>query len=366
MHAGQTPDKSTNAVAVPIYATSSYGAQAGESARARCATLQPYRTLGGTPVKTRWQCVVLVARQCLAACRSRACTCRSLDLVPPRHTQTHPPAVFDSSKHAADLFALKAFGNIYTRIMNPTTDVFEKRMTALEGGVAAVATASGQAALLLALTTICKAGDSIVSTTNLYGGTYSAFANTFPRLGIKVRFVAGDSPSEWEAAVDDTTKAFFTESVGNPKANVPDFAGIAAVAKKHGIALVVDNTFGAAGWLVRPFEHGANVVMHSATKFIGGHGTAIGGVVIDGGNFDWSVTHADGTPKHPMFTEPSPGYHGLRFWDVFGTPGPFGANIAFAIRARVEGLRDTGACMSPFNSFLFLQVRWGDWGGGDT
>lgn len=257
--------------------------------------------------------------------------------------------VFNSSEHGAKLFALQEFGNIYTRIMNPTTDVFEKRVAALEGGVAAVATSSGQAAQFLAVTTLAEAGDNIVSTSFLYGGTYNQFKVSLPRLGISVKFAAGDKPEDFECLIDDKTKALYVESIGNPAYNVTDFEAIAAVAHKHGIPLVVDNTFGGAGWLVRPFDHGADIVVASATKWIGGHGTTIGGVIIDGGKFNW------GNGKHPMFTTPSPGYHGLVFWDVFGPHGPFGANIAFIIRARVEGLRDWGCCQAPFNSFLLLQ-----------
>ncbi len=256
---------------------------------------------------------------------------------------------FNDTEHAATLFALKDFGNIYTRIMNPTTDVFEKRIAALEGGVAAVATSSGQAAQFLAIITLAKAGDNIVSTPNLYGGTYNQFKVTLPRLGIDVKFVGeNDSPADFEAAIDENTKAIYVESIGNPRGNVPDFDGISAVAKKHGVALVVDNTFGAGGAIARPIDHGANVVVESATKWIGGHGTSIGGVIVDAGNFDW------GNGRYPLFTDPAPGYHGLNFWEVFGTDGPFG-NIAFAIRARVEGLRDVGPALSPFNSFLLLQ-----------
>jgi len=256
---------------------------------------------------------------------------------------------FDDTEHAATLFALKDFGNIYTRIMNPTTDVFEKRIAALEGGAAAVATASGQAAQFLAIITLAQNGDNIVSTPNLYGGTYNQFKVTLPRLGINVKFVdEDDSPESFEAAIDGNTKAIYVESIGNPRGNVPDFDGISAVAKKHGIALVVDNTFGAGGAIARPIDHGANVVVQSATKWIGGHGTSIGGVIVDAGNFNW------GNGNYPLFTNPSPSYHGLNFWEVFGDQGPFG-NIAFAIRARVEGLRDVGPAQSPFNSFLLLQ-----------
>ncbi|MCB9259766.1 MAG: O-acetylhomoserine aminocarboxypropyltransferase/cysteine synthase [Ignavibacteriales bacterium] len=280
LHAGQEPDPSTNARAVPIYQTTSYN--------------------------------------------------------------------FDDSEHAADLFALKKFGNIYTRIMNPTTDVFEKRVAALEGGVAALATSSGQAAEHLAITNIAEAGDNIVSTSFLYGGTYNLFKVTLPRIGINVKFVTGDDPEEFEKLIDEKTKAIYIESIGNPKLNIPDIEKIAEVAHKNNIPLIVDNTFGAAGYLVRPIEYGADIVVQSATKWIGGHGTSIGGVIVDSGNFDW------GNGKFPLFTTPSPGYHGLVFNDVFGKDSQFG-NIAFIIRARVEGLRDLGPCISPFNSFLLLQ-----------
>jgi O-acetylhomoserine (thiol)-lyase len=256
--------------------------------------------------------------------------------------------LFDDAGHAAALFGLEQFGNIYTRIMNPTTGVFEARVAALEGGVAALATSSGQAAQLLALTTIVTAGENIVSTSNLYGGTYNQFKVSFPRLGIQVKFVDGDDPAGFERAIDDRTRAVYIETIGNPRLNVPDIRAIAEVAHRHGLPLVIDNTFGAGGYLCRPIDHGADVVVHSATKWIGGHGTSIGGVIVDSGKFDW------GNGKFPVFTEPSPGYHGLKFWEVFGAPGQFG-NIAFIIRARVEGLRDLGPCMSPFNSFLFLQ-----------
>ncbi|MDP4209783.1 MAG: O-acetylhomoserine aminocarboxypropyltransferase/cysteine synthase [Bacteroidota bacterium] len=256
--------------------------------------------------------------------------------------------VFKDSAHAANLFGLKEFGNIYTRIQNPTTDVFEKRIAALEGGVGALATASGQSAQFIALNNILQAGDNFVSTSFLYGGTYNQFKVAFKRLGIQVKFVDGDKPEEFEKLIDTNTKAIYVETIGNPRFNVPDFEALAAIAQKHEIPLVVDNTFGAAGYLFRPIEHGANIVVESATKWIGGHGTSIGGVIVDAGNFNW----ANG--KFPQFTEPSEGYHGLKFWDVFGTPGPFG-NIAFIIRARVEGLRDFGSALSPFNAFLLLQ-----------
>lgn len=255
--------------------------------------------------------------------------------------------VFNNAEHAAKLFGLQEFGNIYTRLMNPTTDVFEKRIAALEGGVAALATSSGQAAQFLAITNIAEAGDNIVSTSFLYGGTYNQFKVQFKRLGIEVRFVDGDKPEDFEKRVDAKTKAIYLETIGNPRFNIPDFEAIAAVAKRNEIPLIVDNTFGAGGYLFRPLEHGANIVVESATKWIGGHGTSIGGVIVDGGNFNW------GNGKFPQFTEPSEGYHGLKFWDVFGTPGPFG-NIAFIIRARVEGLRDYGPAISPFNAFQLI------------
>jgi len=280
LHAGQEPDATTNARAVPIYQTTSY--------------------------------------------------------------------TFNDSEHAANLFGLKEFGNIYTRIMNPTTDVFEKRIAALEGGVAALATASGQAAEHLAVTTLAEAGDNIVSTSFLYGGTYNLFKVTLPRIGINVKFVDGDKPEDFEKLIDDKTKAIYIESIGNPKLNIPDFEKIADVAHRNSIPLIVDNTFGTAGYLVKPIDYGADIVVESATKWIGGHGTSIGGVIVDSGNFDW------GSGKFPLFTEPSPGYHGLNFNEVFGKGSQFG-NIAFIIRARVEGLRDFGGCISPFNSFLLLQ-----------
>ncbi|MEH2392673.1 MAG: O-acetylhomoserine aminocarboxypropyltransferase/cysteine synthase [Nostoc sp.] len=256
--------------------------------------------------------------------------------------------VFDDADHGARLFALQEFGNIYTRIMNPTTDVFEKRIAALEGGVAALATASGQAAQFLAISTIAQAGDNIVSTSFLYGGTYNQFKVAIPRLGINVKFVDGDDPESFRQAIDDRTKALYVETIGNPQFNIPDFAALAHIAHENGIPLIVDNTFGAGGYLARPIEHGADIVVESATKWIGGHGTSIGGVIVDSGKFDWS------NGKFPLFTEPSPGYHGLNFQEVFGPSGTFG-NIAFIIRARVEGLRDFGPCLSPFNAFLLLQ-----------
>jgi len=282
LHAGQQVDPTTNARAVPIYQTSSYG--------------------------------------------------------------------FNNSEHAANLFGLKAFGNIYTRLMNPTTDVFEQRVAALEGGVAALATSSGQAAQFLALNNILQAGDNFVTTSYLYGGTYNQFKVAFKRLGIDARFADGDNVESFEKLIDAKTKALYLETLGNPRLNVPDFEKFAALAKKHDLPLIVDNTFGAGGYLFQPLKHGANVVVESATKWIGGHGTSIGGVIVDGGNYNW------GNGKFPQFTEPSEGYHGLKFWDIFGEGNPLGLpNIAYAIRARVEGIRDFGPSQSPFNSFLLLQ-----------
>ena len=282
LHAGQQIDPTTNARAVPIYQTTSYG--------------------------------------------------------------------FNNSEHAANLFGLKAFGNIYTRLMNPTNDVFEQRIAALEGGVAAVATSSGQAAQFLALNNILQAGDNFVTTSFLYGGTYNQFKVAFKRLGIDARFADGDNVESFEKLIDSKTKAIYLETLGNPRLNVPDFEKFAALAKKHDLPLVVDNTFGAGGYLFQPLKHGAHVVVESATKWIGGHGTSIGGVIVDGGNYNW------GNGKFPQFTEPSEGYHGLKFWDIFGEGNPLGLpNIAYAIRIRVEGLRDFGPSQSPFNSFLLLQ-----------
>ncbi len=280
LHAGQEPDATTNARAVPIYQTTSF--------------------------------------------------------------------VFNDSAHGADLFALKAFGNIYTRIMNPTSDVFEKRIAALEGGVAALAVASGQAAQFIALSNILSAGDNFVTTSFLYGGTYNQFKVSFKRLGIEARFADGDKPESFAQLIDENTKAIYLETIGNPGFNIPDFDAFAQLAKQHDLPLIVDNTFGAGGYLFRPIEHGAAVVVESATKWIGGHGTSIGGVIVDSGNYNW------GNGKFPQFSEPSEGYHGMVFSDVFGVGGPFG-NIQFIIRARVEGLRDWGPAISPFNSFLLLQ-----------
>jgi O-acetylhomoserine/O-acetylserine sulfhydrylase len=257
---------------------------------------------------------------------------------------------FDNAEHAANLFGLRQFGNIYTRLMNPTTDVFEKRVAALEGGVAALATGSGQAAQFIALNNILQAGDNFVSTSFLYGGTYNQFKVAFKRLGIDVRFGNGDDVESFVPLIDKNTKAIYLETIGNPRLNIPDFQKFVALAKEYDLPLIVDNTFGAGGYLARPIELGANIVVESATKWIGGHGTSIGGVIVDGGNYNW------GNGKFPQFTEPSEGYHGLKFWDVFGENNPLGLpNIAFIIRARVEGLRDFGPALSPFNSFLLLQ-----------
>jgi O-acetylhomoserine/O-acetylserine sulfhydrylase len=257
---------------------------------------------------------------------------------------------FKNAEHGANLFALKEFGNIYTRIQNPTTDVFEKRIAALEGGVAALAVSSGQAAQFIALNNILQAGDNFVSSSFLYGGTYNQFKVAFKRLGIEARFAEGDFVESFEKHIDSKTKALYLESIGNPGFNIPDFAAISALARKYNLPLVVDNTFGAGGFLFRPIDHGANVVVASATKWIGGHGTSIGGVIIDGGNYNW------GNGKFPQFSEPAEGYHGLKFAETFGENNPLGLpNVAFIIRARVEGLRDFGAAVSPFNSFLFLQ-----------
>jgi len=256
---------------------------------------------------------------------------------------------FNSADHGANLFALKEFGNIYTRIMNPTTDVFEKRVAALEGGVAALATASGQAAQFLTVANIAQTGDNIVSSSLLYGGTYNQFKVTIPRLGIGVKLVDGIEADKLASAIDGKTKALYVESITNPSGDVPDFEALARAAHDAGIPLIVDNTFGACGYLCRPIEWGADIVVQSATKWIGGHGNSIGGVIVDSGKFDWAKSG-----KFPFFTQPSPGYHGLVFNDVFGPKGPFG-NIQFIIRARVEGLRDLGPALSPFNSFLLLQ-----------
>ncbi|HJN34129.1 MAG TPA: O-acetylhomoserine aminocarboxypropyltransferase/cysteine synthase [Prochlorococcus sp.] len=265
--------------------------------------------------------------------------------------------VFNDAEHGANLFGLKEFGNIYTRLMNPTTDVFEKRVAALEGGIAAVATASGQSAQFLAITNCMQAGDNLVSTSFLYGGTYNQFKVQFPRLGIDVKFADGDDVDSFATQIDANTKAIYVESMGNPRFNIPDFKGLSGLAKDKGIPLIVDNTLGAAGALLRPIEHGADVVVESATKWIGGHGTSLGGVLVDAGTFNW------GNGKFPLMSEPSAAYHGLVHWDAFGFGSdicsmlgvPSDRNVAFALRARIEGLRDWGAALSPFNSFLLLQ-----------
>ncbi len=280
VHAGHTPDSTTNARAVPIYQTTSY--------------------------------------------------------------------TFNDSEHGANLFALKEFGNIYSRIMNPTNDAFEQRIAALEGGVAALAVSSGHAAQFLTFSTILQAGDNIVSSPYLYGGTHNQFRVTFKQYNWEARFADSLEVEDFESLIDEKTKAIYLETIGNPAFNIPDFDKFAALAKKYDIPFVVDNTFAAAGYLFRPIEHGAAIVVESATKWIGGHGSSIGGVIVDSGNFNW------GNGKFPQFTEPSEGYHGLKFWETFGSEGPFG-NIAFIIKARVEGLRDLGPSQSPFNSFLFIQ-----------
>mmetsp|Transcript_33925 Transcript_33925/g.74225 ORF Transcript_33925/g.74225 Transcript_33925/m.74225 type:complete len:500 (-) Transcript_33925:237-1736(-) len=282
IHGGQAPDPTTNARAVPIYATSSY--------------------------------------------------------------------VFDSAEHGARLFSLKEFGNIYTRIMNPTSDVLEKRIAALEGGVMALATSSGMSAQFLVFQTICEVGDNIISTSYLYGGTYNQFKVQFPRMGIETRFVNGDDPAEFEKLIDSKTKAIYVETIGNPRYNVPDFQRLKEIAVKHKLPLICDNTFAGGGYVCRPIDHGADIIVESCTKWIGGHGTTIGGIIVDAGTFDWS------SGRFPTFTEPSPGYHGLKYWDTFGTGNPLGLpNVAMVLKARVEGLRDLGMCQNPFGSFMLLQ-----------
>ena len=278
LHAGQAPDPTTGARAVPIYQTTSY--------------------------------------------------------------------VFKSSDHAANLFALKEFGNIYTRIMNPTTDVFEQRIAAIEGGTGALAVSSGQAATTFALLAITQVGDEIVSANNLYGGTYQLFHYTLPKLGRTVKFVDSRSPEAFRKAITPKTRAVYAETIGNPKLDVPDFDALANIAHDAGLPLVVDNTIGVG--LVRPIDHGVNIVVNSATKYIGGHGTSIGGVIVDSGKFKWN------NGKFPEFTEPDPSYHGLKYWEVFGNFPGLG-NVAFIIKVRVQLLRDIGAALSPFNAFLFLQ-----------
>ncbi len=255
---------------------------------------------------------------------------------------------FNSSEHGANLFALKEFGNIYTRIMNPTNDVFEKRIAALEGGVAALAVASGHAAQFLAINNITTVGDNFVTTSFLYGGSYNQFKNSFKNIGVDARFANGDKVESFEKLIDEKTKAIYLETIGNPGFNVPDFDAFAQLAAKYDLPIIVDNTFGAGGAICQPIKWGAHIVVESATKWIGGHGTSMGGVIVDAGTFNW------GNGKYPQFTSPSPSYHGLVLNDVFGIGGPFG-NIQFIIRARVEGLRDWGPAQSPFNSFLLLQ-----------
>ncbi|KAF8674527.1 O-acetylhomoserine ami [Rhizoctonia solani] len=251
--------------------------------------------------------------------------------------------VFNDSQHGADLFGLRALGNIYSRIGNPTQDVFEKRIAALEGGAAAVAAASGQAAQFMAISTIANAGDNIVSTSYLYGGTYNQFKVLLKKYGITVKFVKDDSPEAFAAAIDENTKAIYVESIGNPKYNIAPLPELAKVAHDHKLPLIVDNTFGAGGYYVKPIEHGADIVVHSATKWIGGHGTTIAGVIVDAGKFDWAASG-----RFPSFTEPSEGYHGLKFSETFGP-------LAFAVKLRVEILRDLGASLNPFGAFLLLQ-----------
>jgi O-acetylhomoserine (thiol)-lyase len=247
---------------------------------------------------------------------------------------------FDDSSHAAALFALQQFGNIYTRIMNPTTDVFEQRVASLEGGIAGLATSSGQAAQFLAISSLCGIGDEVVAASTLYGGTYTQFDVSFRRIGINVKFVEPDDPENFRKAITPKTRAVYGETIANPRMNVLDIERVAAIAHEAGVPLVIDNTM-ASPYLCRPIEHGADIVVHSATKFLGGHGTSIGGIIVDSGNFKWNK-------KFPAITEPSPGYHGMKFSEVFG-------NLAYIIKVRVEGLRDFGPCLGPFNSFLFLQ-----------
>jgi O-acetylhomoserine (thiol)-lyase len=254
--------------------------------------------------------------------------------------------VFRDTEHAASLFALKEFGNIYTRIMNPTTDVFERRIAAIEGGTGALAVASGQAAITYAALAVTELGSEIVAGNNLYGGTYQLFHYTLPKLGRTVKFVDSGKPEEFRKAITAKTRAIYAETIGNPKLDVPDFEAIAKIAHDAGVPFIVDNTVGVG--LVRPIDYGADILATSATKFIGGHGTSIGGVIVDAGTFNW------GNGKYPEFTEPDPSYHGLKFWDVFGNFPGLG-NVAFILKARVQLLRDIGATLSPFNSFLFLQ-----------
>lgn len=254
--------------------------------------------------------------------------------------------VFENTEHAANLFALKTLGNIYTRIMNPTTDIFEKRMTAIEGGTGALGVASGMAAETLALLTITQVGDEIVAANNLYGGTYQLLHYTFPKLGRKVRFVDSTKPEAFRKAINEKTRAIYTETIGNPKLDVPNFDAISQIAHDENIPLVVDNTVGVG--LVKPIEFGADIITLSATKYIGGHGTSIGGVIVDSGKFEWN------NGKFPEFTEPDKSYHGIKYWDTFGSFQKLG-NVAFIFKARVQWLRDLGPALSPFNAFMFLQ-----------
>lgn len=256
--------------------------------------------------------------------------------------------IFRNAQHAADLFDLADSGNIYTRINNPTTDVFEKRVAALEGGLASLAVSSGHAAQFLAITTITRKGDNFVCSPYLYGGTHNQFKVTFDNFGLEARFASDLNPASFEKLIDSRTKAIYAETIGNPGFNIPDFEALSALARKHGIPFIVDNTFGACGYLCRPIDLGADIVVESATKWIGGHGTSIGGVITDAGTFDWS------NGKFPMFTSPAEGYHGKIFGELFSKDSPTG-NIAFIVKARVEGLRDLGPAISPFNSFLLLQ-----------
>ena len=256
--------------------------------------------------------------------------------------------VFRNAKHAADLFDLAEWGNIYTRINNPTTEVFEKRVAALEGGVASLAVSSGHAAQFIALTTIMRKGENFVCSPFLYGGTHNQFRVTFDNFGIDARFAKDLDPGSFEKLIDDHTKAIYVETIGNPGFNIPDFDKLSDIAVKYGLPFIVDNTFGACGYLFRPIEHGANIVVESATKWIGGHGTSIGGIITDAGNFNWS------NGNFPVFTKPAEGYHGKIFGEIFSQDSPAG-NIAFIVKARVEGLRDLGPAISPFNSFLLLQ-----------
>ena len=255
---------------------------------------------------------------------------------------------FKNSEHGAKLFALQEFGNIYTRLMNPTTDVFEKRVAALEGGVAALATASGHSAQFIAINNIATVGDNFVTTSHLYGGSYNQFKNAFKGIGVEARFADGVKVESYEPLIDAKTKAIYLETIGNPGLTVPDFEAFVALAEKHDLPLIVDNTFGAGGAICQPLKHGAHIIVESATKWIGGHGTSMGGVIVDAGTYNW------GNGRYPQFTAPSPSYHGMVLNDVFGMGGPFG-NIQFIIRCRVEGLRDWGPCQSPFNSFMLLQ-----------